>query len=67
MTDPHIEALEREATYCRERYALYRARVAGPRATTAGRLWTLQQDSERADARLAAAKHRHDTPPPHDA
>jgi hypothetical protein len=58
VTDPHIEELEREATYRRERYALYRARVAGPRPTTAGRLRTLKQDSERAAARLAAARHR---------
>ena len=47
--------LEREDRYHRERYALYRAKVYGPRATSSARLRELKLASEAAERRLRRA------------
>ncbi len=52
----HIEDLEAEARYHRQRYDLYRARAYGMRATSPERLRELERASAAADARLAHAK-----------
>lgn len=51
-----ITDLEAEDRYRRERYALYRAKVYGPRPTSAARLLELKLASERAEARLRRAR-----------
>jgi hypothetical protein len=51
-----IADLEAEDRYRRERYALYRAKVYGPRPTSAARLRELKLASERAEARLRRAR-----------
>jgi hypothetical protein len=51
-----IADLEAEDRYGRERYALYRAKVYGPRPTSAARLRELKLASERAEARLRRAR-----------
>jgi hypothetical protein len=60
----HLADLEAEARYHRERYDLYRARTYGPRLTSETRLRKLKQASERAQARLVAARRRNDDGPP---
>jgi hypothetical protein len=51
-----IEALEAEARYARERYALCREKTYGPRPTSLARLRELQrQPRQRAEARLRRA------------
>jgi hypothetical protein len=50
--------LEREDRYLRERYALYRAKVYGPRATSAARLRELKLASEAAEGRLRRAREQ---------
>jgi hypothetical protein len=50
--------LEREDRYHRERYALYRAKVYGPRATSAARLRALKLASESAEQRLRRAREQ---------
>ena len=47
-----VQELEAEASYHRERLALYRAKVYGSRPTSAVRLRKLEQASEYADKRL---------------
>ena len=47
-----VQELEAEASYQRERLALYRAKVYGSRPTSAVRLRKLEQASEYADKRL---------------
>jgi hypothetical protein len=53
-----IEDLEREDRYHRERYALYRAKVYGPRATSAARLRDLKLASDAAERRLRHAREQ---------
>jgi hypothetical protein len=48
-----LEAIRDDARYARERLALYRAKVVGPRPTSLARLRELQHNAERAEARLA--------------
>jgi hypothetical protein len=50
--------LEREDRYHRERYALYRAKVYGPRATSPARLRALKLASESAEQRLRRAREQ---------
>jgi hypothetical protein len=50
--------LEREDRYHRERYALYRAKVYGPRATSLARLRALKLASESAEQRLRRAREQ---------
>jgi hypothetical protein len=50
-----IEDLRAQATYHRERYDLYRAKVYGPRLTTMTRLRELERAHQGADARLRRA------------
>jgi hypothetical protein len=50
-----VQDLEREDRYHRERYALYRAKVYGPRATSPARLRALKLASEAAERRLRRA------------
>lgn len=56
MTDRQVQELEAEARYHRERLALYRARIYGPRPTSADRLRKLEQASNHADQRLRRAR-----------
>ncbi len=51
-----LERLEAEASYHRDRLALYHARVITARPSSPARLRELQRTSEAADARLAHAK-----------
>ena len=51
-----LERLEAEASYHRDRLALYNARVITARPSSPARLRELQRVSEGADARLAHAK-----------
>ena len=53
---PALSELEAEARYRRERLALYRARVYGPRATSAAKLRELERASAGAEARLRHAR-----------
>lgn len=54
----HLEQLRAEARHRRERRDLYRAKVYGPRATSASRLKELERECELAEARLAAAEEK---------
>ena len=56
MTRESVEELEAAARYRRERLALYRAKAYGSLDTSAKRLRQLEQESEHADRRLAAAR-----------
>ena len=56
-----IQDLEREDRYHRERYALYRAKVYGPRATSPARLRALRLASEAAERRLRRAREQADS------
>jgi hypothetical protein len=53
---PTIEELRAEARYHRERYALYRAKMYGPRPTTLTRLRQLERAHQGAEARLRRAQ-----------
>ena len=56
MTAPgHLEQLRAEAAYRRERLDLYRAKVYGPRPTSAARLKELEREYELAVSRLKRA------------
>jgi hypothetical protein len=57
-SEMRILDLEREDRYHRERYALYRAKVYGPRATSAARLRELKLASESAEQRLRRAREQ---------
>jgi len=61
-TDPTIDVLRAEARYHRERYDLYRAKVYGPRPTTAARLRELERAHLAADARLRRAERARASP-----
>ena len=52
---PHIEELRNDARHARDRLALYRAKVHGPRPTSPDRLRELERNAERTEARLANA------------
>jgi hypothetical protein len=58
-TPREVEELRVEATYARERYHLYRAKMYGLRPTTMSRLRELERISEGADARLRRAQEEH--------
>lgn len=53
-----LTELEAEARFARERYELYRARSYSSRPTSAARLRELEQNAERAQARVERAKIR---------
>jgi len=53
-----IQDLEREDRYHRERYALYRAKAYGPRATSPARLRALRLAADSATRRLARAREQ---------
>lgn len=53
---PPIEELQAEARYCRERHALYRAKMYGPRPTSLTRLRELERAHRGAEARLRRAQ-----------
>jgi len=57
-SEMRILDLEREDRYHRERYALYRAKVYGPRVTSAARLRELKLASESAEQRLRRAREQ---------
>ena len=50
-----LDQMRNDARYGRERLALYRAKVVGPRPTSLARLHELERIAERAEARLAHA------------
>jgi hypothetical protein len=58
--DPILEQLAAEASYHRDRYELYRARVVSgsPAATSLGRLRELERSATAAEERLAHARRR---------
>jgi hypothetical protein len=56
MSVEHLNDLQAQAQYARERYQLYKAKSFGPRLTSPVRLRELQRIYEQADARLRAAK-----------
>lgn len=56
--DPSLDELRAEATYRRNRLALYRARILTRRATSAARLRELERASEGASERLHRAEQR---------
>jgi hypothetical protein len=56
MSVKHLNELQAQAQYARERYQLYRAKSFGPRLTSAARLRELKRAYEQAEARLRAAK-----------
>ena len=53
---PDFSDLEDQARYHRDRLALYRARMHGPRATSVSRLQELEHASSAADERLRTAR-----------
>lgn len=56
MASAPVDELAAEARYRRERLALYRAKAYGSQDTSAERLRKLEQASDQADQRLAAAR-----------
>jgi hypothetical protein len=58
--DPRLEQLDAEASYHRDRYELYRARVVSgsSAATSLGRLRELERSATAAEERLAHARRR---------
>ena len=56
-----LDEMRNDARYARERLALYRAKIAGPRPTSLARLRELERRAELAEARLA---HALDKDPP---
>jgi hypothetical protein len=64
---PRIEDLRAEASYHRERYDLYRAKMYGLRPTSIARLRELERAHQGAEARLRRAEqeiasHNHGVP-----
>jgi hypothetical protein len=55
MPTDHIDELQTQAEYARQRYQLYKARTFGARATSPGRLRELERVCEQAEARLRFA------------
>jgi hypothetical protein len=51
----HMEELQAEARYHRERYDLYKAKTYGPRLTSVTRLKELERRHQGADSRLRSA------------
>jgi hypothetical protein len=56
VTTGHLEHLQAEARYARERFRLYRSRLHGARAVSLKRLRELERASEAASARLRHAQ-----------
>lgn len=56
MAPENLSDLEAQARYHRDRLALYRAKLHGPRATSIERLRELEQASTAADERLRTAR-----------
>jgi len=55
---PDLSDLEDRARYHRDRLALYRAKMHGPKQTSVARLEELQRAATAADDRLATARRR---------
>jgi len=53
-----LSDLEDQARYHRDRLALYRARMHGPKATSVGRLEELQRAATAAEERLSSARRQ---------
>ena len=53
-----LEGLMAEATYAREQYRLYRAKIYGPRPASPVRLLELERSRNLAEARLGLAQHK---------
>lgn len=58
VAPPDLTDLEDQARYHRDRLALYRAKMHGPKATSVGRLEELQRAATAAEERLSAARRR---------
>jgi hypothetical protein len=58
-----MEELTAEATYHRERYDLYKAKMYGPRLTSAARLAELERRHRGADSRLRSAQRENERKP----
>jgi hypothetical protein len=56
MPSDHLEDLQAQAEYARQRYQLYRAKAYGLRPTSTVRMRELERAWEQAEARLRAAK-----------
>jgi hypothetical protein len=54
----HLEELRLEAAYQRQRLALYRAKVHGPRATTVSHLRQRERECAYAEGRLRRAEQK---------
>lgn len=52
----HLDELQAQAQYARQRYDLYKARAYGPRLTSPARMRELERDASLAEARLRFAK-----------
>lgn len=52
----HLEDLQAEARYARERYDLYKAKMYGPRPTSEARLRELERALKGAEANLRRAR-----------
>jgi hypothetical protein len=55
---PDLSELEDNARYHRDRLALYRAKMQGPKATSLARLHELERAATAAEERLTAARRR---------
>jgi hypothetical protein len=51
----HLDELQAEARYARERYDLYKAKAYGPRLTSPARMRELEREASRTEANLRAA------------
>jgi hypothetical protein len=58
-----MEELTADASYHRERYDLYKAKMHGPRLTSAARLAELERRHRGADSRLRSAQRENERPP----
>jgi hypothetical protein len=56
--DYRMELLRAEARHARQRWDLYKAKVYGPRPSTAARMRELQRECDGAEARLHAAEEK---------
>jgi hypothetical protein len=56
LTSDHLNDLQAQAEYARQRYELYKAKSYGPRPTSSVRMRELERAWEQAQARLRAAQ-----------
>jgi hypothetical protein len=56
MPTDHLDDLQAQAKYARERYQIYKAKTYGQRPTSPARLLELQRAYEQSEARLRFAE-----------